>query len=343
MVNNMIHDNHYLSQGYLKQWRGPTGKVMVYSLLVSHEKVPLWTEKEIKGIGYKRHLYTRYFADGDGLERWFSREFEAPAQDSIEKVVSRHQLNPDDWKRLVRFLALHDVRTPMRLVEHFEEAPRRWGEAMEDISKEIPDRLSSLGNYGEEYTSSKDSEDFFPIKITRKIDNAREHGALLCEVGIGRASWLWYIERPLTHLIKFLHENRWTIMRPARGMQWFTSDNPVVKLNYYGSSSYNLKGGWGSNGTEIFMPINPEFMIYTQIGQRPPNRNSRFSEQETKLVRKLIAENAHRLIIASSADDEVPVLRERMVNAEKFKDEQEQWNHFHSKQLDVEREFFVGV
>lgn len=126
-------DNHFVSQGYLKQWDGGSGQISVYRVLVSHDRVPLWTQKSIKGVGYQQNLYSREIngIENDLIEKWFSTEFESPATEAIRGAICGHRLAPEDWHKLVRFLAMHDVRTPARLLEYL----KRNGDSTPEVLK----------------------------------------------------------------------------------------------------------------------------------------------------------------------------------------------------------------
>lgn len=57
--------------------------------------------------------------------------------------------------------------------------------------------------------------------------------------------WLWGIEYVLNNTAEALHRHKWTILKPYVGLSWFTSDDPVVKLNYYKVGNYDFGGGYG--------------------------------------------------------------------------------------------------
>ena len=61
---------------------------------------------------------------------------------------------------------------------------------------------------------------------------------------VGRDLWLFGSVRLLTQTAKVLLEQKWSILRPPEGLEWFTSDDPVVRLNYYAENRYDFKGGW---------------------------------------------------------------------------------------------------
>jgi len=340
---NFRKDNHYVSQAYLRHWESSPGKVFLYHILVSHENVPFWHEKSIKGIAYHQHLYTRHVSgtQSDEIERWFSTDFESPAELSIQKVINEDRLSTDDWHKLVRFLAMQDVRTPARLTEffqrHTEESIRK---ALDETLESLPEKLEKMKQVAEPGADEKVAD--FPLKVTTEIREGEEFGIVKVETVVGRALWLKGIQHQLNNTIEVLHQHKWTIMHPARGMTWFTTDKPVIRLNYDSPKKYNFNGGWGSKGTEILMPLSPEHMLYTRIGHRPPVRGSRFSAEITNTLRRLIAEHAHRYVFGNIADSEVPTYRPRTVNAEDYKFEQEQWQRWHAEQTESEEYLFSG-
>jgi hypothetical protein len=120
-------------QASLKRWSTPQNKIWTYRTLVSHAQVGLWRERSTKGVAFQEHLYTQ-IVDGResaDIEEWLDKEFEAPAEEALDKATSDERLTPDDWRILVGFLAAQDVRTPTRL----SEALQRW-------ESELPERGS---------------------------------------------------------------------------------------------------------------------------------------------------------------------------------------------------------
>lgn len=286
-------DNHYVSQGYLKRWESSPGKVWVYRSLVSHQNVPLWTEKNIRGMAHHQHLYTRKIAgeESDEIEKWFSQEYESPAEEAIQKAVTDQRLTPSDWKKLVRFLAMQDVRTPARLVEHLKSSVESTQKILEDTLKELLAILEANKKSGgkiplpEAPSAGFPLPSGFPLRVTTEVKEGEEFVTLKAETAIGRASWIWSIQYLLTKTANILHGHKWTIMHPAKGMSWFTSDKPVVKLNYYAAGKCDFGGGWGKNGSELFLPLGPQHLLYTRIGHRAPVRGTQFSIEQTNLIR----------------------------------------------------------
>jgi hypothetical protein len=152
MTETYFHrNNHFVSRGYLKRWALPDDRVWTYRILVSHAQVPLWKKRSIRGLAYHTHLYTRITAGGetDEIEKWLDREFETPAEEAIEKATSGARLTTEDWKRLVRFLAAQDVRTPARLVERLKHWEATLPGLIEDTLQKSVHTLESAKKSGQ--------------------------------------------------------------------------------------------------------------------------------------------------------------------------------------------------
>jgi hypothetical protein len=180
----------------------------------------------------------------------------------------------------------------------------------------------------------------FPTRVTTETKpGAPTGGVLKLETVVGRSLWLWSLKRLLTETYKALQAHQWTIVRPPLKMSWVTSDNPVVKLNYYGEGRYDFKGGWGRKGTEILMPLGPQHLLCTQIGVRLPwLKGDRVPEPLAHNLQKFIIENAHRYIYAATADPLVAEIRPRVVDATAFQFEADQWGRWGQEQSEAERD-----
>ncbi|MDQ6479551.1 DUF4238 domain-containing protein [Dyadobacter sp. LHD-138] len=333
--------NHYIQEAYLRNWESTPGKVFLYQKLVSHENVPLWSERQINGIAYRKQLYSRPFSENreDEIERWFADEFESPAWPVIQNVINEERLTPDNWTKLALFLALHDLRTPARLLEHLDRYTKFVDK---EFYKILLDATQKIEQGHQRNVPINDASLTLPLKITTEIKEDEEFGILKAETAASRASWLWAIEHQLRNTVNILHKHKWRIMHSAKGLWWFTTDKPVIRLNFFSKERYNFNGGWDCKGSEILMPLSPEHMLYTKVGHYPPPRGSRFSEEQTILLRRIIAQHAHRYVYANTADDEVTRLVTRIVDRKKFKYEEVQWERWHSEQTESEKYFFRG-
>jgi hypothetical protein len=333
-------DNHYSPCVYLRGFAGRGKRISVYRTLVSLPEVPLWKESSTKGVGYRSHLYTRIAAgcETDEIESWLKREFEDPAAEPLEKATSGGQLTSKDWTYLVRFLAAQIVRTPAYFVENLPRWRADLPGLLNSTLQEAVQRLDAARKLGKTVTPPEGRySDYLPIRVTKKIVPGQDTGQLRASIVVGRGVWLFNMRRLLAGSAKVLHDHKWSILAPHEGLSWLTSDDPVIRLNYYDDGKYDFKGGCGKSGTEILLPISPRHLIYTQVGHRPPPRGEVLSRDKTETIRRFIAEHAYRMIFAASRDDSVSTLRPRIVDAQQFRCEQQQWQQWHAEQTAAER------
>lgn len=336
----MHRDNHYVPGAYLKHWTRDGLKVWSYQVLVAHAQTPLWRERSTRGMAYREHLYTKLVASGesDEIERWLNAEFETPAEEAIEKVISGRRLTPSDWKRLVRFFAAQDVRTPARFLENV----RRWSSTVPELvestlaksvvrlEKMTPKERAAL-------THGAPCHDDFPSRITVEQSTDKPDGQIKVETVLGRGMWLWSMQHLLTNTLSALYRHRWTILAPPDGLTWFTSDDPVLKINFNSNADYTFGGGWGSVGTDLLLPLGPHHLLFTQIGKAVPRRGTRMNVEQAMVIRRLIAEHAHRYIFSSAPDPFVEQARPRVINAEALKQEARAWQRWHAEQSSAEQ------
>lgn len=335
--------NHYVPRLYLKRWADSQGKIWIYRLLTSHQNVPDWQQKSTKAVAHHAHLYTKVATTGltDETERWLSAEFEDPAEESIAKVIANAKLKPEDWTHLIRFLAAQDVRTPARLMEMIQRWQKTLPKLINETLKESVEKLEHNKHEGKKFLTPRKSNHFdFPIKISIIKNPGEEFGIVKAETIPGRAFWLASLKSLLTNTIKSLLEHKWTIIRSPENFYWLTSDDPVVKLNYYSHNSYDFKGGWGSKGTEIFLPISPRHLMYTRIGEKPFKRGTIIPFELANQLQRFTIEHAHRLIFSTTINPEVSKIRPRKVNHDLFVEETEQWRQWHNNQSAAEMDIF---
>jgi len=342
---NQLHvKNHYVPECYLKRWESSSKKIYVYRTLVNHQNVPIWRPHSVSAIAYQKHLYTRVIAGGesDEIETWLDREFESPANAILEKVTSDSRLSPNDWEILIKFLAAQDVRTPARLFEHLQRAQKELPEILQNILDELQEKYDQ-GEFDALKTKDKTQKlEPFPLKVTTHIEEGADTGILKAETYVGRSTWIHSIRHVLEKTSKILHAHTWSIVKPAKGYFWPTSDNPVVKLNYYRPGNYDLKGGWGVKKGNILFPIGPEHAMFVQIGERPILKGTRLSSAQTSEFIKIIVENAHRMVFSINENRDLPLLRKRIVDRQILERENEEMHQWHQKNSLMEREYLAS-
>jgi len=339
-MQGLRKDNHYVPKLYLKQWASDN-EIPTYRLLVPHEKLQPWKSHSLSGIAFHEHLYTRVLGGEatDEFERWLHEEFENPIDAVIGRAVREERLSPGDWNLLIRFAVAQDVRTPAYLLEFLtrqsESLPALLDETVEDCVKNFQSRLKDHN------VSSDPPEDadLFPLKVT--VQRYPEgDGGLKAEIVVGRSLWLWNIRRILTSTIKKLPKKGWTILHAPDGLEWPTSDNPLIRLNFKSEAQYDFKGGWGVLNGDILLPLSPKHLLCTCIGNRARLRGTTLDIPTAQMIQRFIVEHAHRYVFSRKPFD-VHTIRPRVVSVEAYKREKDAWDRWGREQGDAEAELRV--
>jgi hypothetical protein len=339
-MGSVRKNHHYVSQSYLKAWGKGHNKIWTYRVLVSHDSVPIWSQSSIRNIAKQQHLYTRSIAgsDSDDIEMWMDQEIETPAQMALSKARINEPLDNREWSCLLRFVALHDIRSPANYITSMN----RWKSEMPEVIEEVlksSDAQFEVDRSQSPITRNRGHQDstMIPMKVSKEIVTDSEFGHLKAEVLLGRGLWLFSIRHLLTNTYKVLNQHNWSIIQAPKGLEWLTSDNPVVKLNYYRSGSYDFKGGWGNKGTEIIFPLSPNVLLYTQVGETKRLHN--ISVELAMMLNRFIAENAHRYIFAASPINGIGEVVPRVVNNDAYRNENMEWENWHARHKKLEMEY----
>lgn len=329
-MNELKKRNHYVPRMYLKQWSDDGNRVHMYRLLVSSEKVPLWKQASIKGIAFHEHLYTRIAGgdQSDEFERWIEAEFETPAEKSFQSAIEGKKLSKEEWWCLVNFLAAQDVRTPARLMESMN----RWKEKIPIMIQEVTETAAKMLEEGKlprkNPRPTLAHSKLLPIRVSTYPSDQGEGENLLVETDIGRGYWLFQIKHLLSTTVQILHSHKSSLMVPPNEIEWLTSDDPVIKLNFQSETQFDFGGDWNSPGTEIMMPLGPKKLMYTKIGSKKLPREIFLDASTARLINRLIARHAHRAIFSTRENEEVCIFRPRRVDASIDSYEKKQWSEW---------------
>jgi len=333
--------NHYVPELYLKRWANDDQKINVYRVVVSNECVPIWRSYSPSAIGYHKHLYTQIIngKESDEIENWFNKEFESPASSVLDRATNDQRLTASDWAILIRFLAAQDVRTPARLLEHLKRAP--------DLSNMINEVLDNLKNdlangvldRRKIVAEQQQIEKTLPIKVITEMEDDKDLATIRVESYVGRSTWIHSMKHLLEKTAKILLNHKWSIVKPALGYSWPTSDNPVVKLNFTDKNNYDLLGGWGRPKGNIIFPIGPEHAMFVEVGNTPFKKGTRLSVENTVFFRKIIAENSHRHIFSKHQDEAILRIKPRVVDDQIIQKEKHELANWHNRNSELELEY----
>lgn len=343
----LTRDNHFVPQMYLKNFATASGKVSEYRTLVSHESVPIWKSVNVSGTGYEKRLYTRIVRGeaSDDIEQWLSSDFESPAKNSLEKVLADEDLTKADWTILTRFLAAQIVRTPAFLARNLSRWNSLTREALDETFKEVDLALREAKASGKAIKDvigpaipeiSALYQEYIPMKIERQELKDQQQVRFTGHIVVGRGHWFFAMKQALTRTLKVLETHRWAILEAPTRLPWFTSDDPVVCLDFRSESDYDFGGGWNRAGAYILFPLSPRHLMFTQIGANPYPRKVP-SAYHAGLFRRIIAEHAYRKIYSLGEDEKVAKLRPRKVDCAAFGAERTLWETWYDAQSEAEQ------
>jgi len=345
-IMNIARKSHYVPCVYLKRFAGSDGNIFTYRLLVSRPLVKTWKSTKVSAVAYHRDLYTRCVlgTETDEVEKWLNRDFETPADGALDKVQSNAELENTDWEILVRFLACQIVRTPAFFIKMLPTWNRMVPQVLNQTLDDVKEALLRIKLTGQRPSIPEIPErEYLPFRVHREDVPEEKSTRFRTETVVGRGLWIWSMKHTLSNTIKVLHQHHWSIFHAASGLNFFTSDDPVLRLNFDTHSKYDFNGGWGSVGTEIFLPLSPRHLLYTKIGERFSPRGILLSPSETQQFRRMIAKHAHRQIFASCEMPEVRMLRPRRVNADLVDFEKAQWQQWHEEQTQAEAKLIADA
>ncbi|NYF80124.1 DUF4238 domain-containing protein [Granulicella arctica] len=337
----ITRNNHYVPRLYLKHFASESGYLYRYRILVPSPTVADWKRVNIGGVGYQSHLYTRALSHGDSdeIEQWLNRDFETPAASSICKAINDERLEKEDYRLLVRFLAAQIVRTPAFMIENLPRWQNQAEKQLQELSQIVRERLERAHATGEVIESEPASNaEYYPLRVTREPSLDGKSVLLKTETVVGRGTWIYAMRHLLTNTLDRLSDHKWVILSAENDLPWFTTDDPVVRLNFRNSSDYDFKGGWGVPKTNIFLPLSPKHLLFTQVGEKTYQRGEVLPRHQAIMLRRMIAEHAHRYIFSPSKDSTIPHHRPRVVDAQAVRNESEQWQRWHEQQSVAERE-----
>jgi len=332
------HHHHSVPESYLRGWSHDRIHVMARRLLVPSPQYPEWGEQGIRSLTAYEHLYTSVSSgvESDELEIWLNKEFDSPGAEALSRVRQGAEPTPQDLQRLAFLGASLDVRTPVDYLESKSRWERDLPKMMAATLKRVRRQLARAARLGQQVQARAipSAPASLPVRVTiaRNPDGG---GQIKAEITAGRELWLHKIRHVLSGIVNVLRTHEWRLMHPHTGLWWFTSDHPMMRLNFNSESDYDFGGGWGHPGSDLIFPLSPELLLYTQVGRPLPDRNT-FTEQETRLIQRLLARRAFRWIIAREGQLPSSELRHRTVDKRRFVEEESAWKAWHQAQSDAE-------
>ena len=329
----ITHNNHYVPQFYLKNWSEDGNTIFTYPLLVSNEKFPYWNRESIRNIAVWRDLYTRKIAQQeiDDFEKWFDREFEMPAKPVLDKLLRDEKITKAENIIISRFIAAQFVRTPSGLNKMLAWLRSNTPDIMQEEVNELNEKIKDRG-----YTFKRKSVDKELELLPIKVNLDREESTIQVESIVGRSMYLYFVKHLLTKTIKQMYNHRWYVIQAADGVSFPTTDDPVICLNFRNENDYDFNGGLGQKHGNIIMPLSPNKLIFTQIGDKRDFCALNKSIYWSTLFRKMIIQHAHRFVFADKPQKGMLAINPRVVNKELYDKEQGEMKRWHESNISAD-------
>lgn len=243
----------------------------------------------------------------------------------------------------MRFLAAQIVRTPAFLIENLP----RWQELvprqLEETNQRVLKKLERARMEGQPIRKEPvPNSEYFPLSVIKEPSSDGKSVLIKTKTVVGRGMWIYGMRHLLTKTLDRLSEHKWVILSADDDLPWFTTDDPVVRLNFRSASDYDFKGGWAAPKANIFLPLSPKHLLFTQVGEKTFQRGDVLPRHMAIMLRRMIAEHAHRYIFSPWKDPTIPRYRSRIVDAKAVKNETEMWQRWHEEQSAAERELAGG-
>lgn len=297
--------------------------------------MPSFQNKSLSSIAYYDDLYTDFIngRQNDDVERWIEKEYESPAKPVFDKIYRGTKLSKSDYLVLKKFAMMQFVRTPT----FFKRNIDRWQNEMKDIMENIQIPRSIEEDF-ENSNTKLDGAEHLTLKVNTVSSDELSRKRLVMEASIGRGFWLFSIKQIMLNTMSKIPDHKWTIMQAPPNFCWPLSDNPVCALNYHNADEYDFGGGWNFEGSEIFMPITPEHLLYTQIGRK----NGSYINVSRKMaldIRRLLIENADEFLILTHDDSEILNIRKRIVDPQMYQISKELWQNWSETQKNIDNDY----
>lgn len=331
-------NNHYIPQMYLSRW-GNNKKIQVYRLLVSDEKVPMWSEQSIEHTGSMMNLYVNIRRDNeyDDIEHELNARFEFPAKASLDKVCCECKMTKEDWERISKYVLSQYFRTPACFIWVKDLGndflPKQIDELAED--------LACLTDVPKERHEIPEEAIYMPISVKPTgVYPDKEHQYVEISAVSGKGLWLMVLKSVLNEnsaSVEKFRDMKWSIISAASGETWPCCDDPVVVCDYIGDHFIRRPRnvGLAQKTCAIIFPVSPEKAL---IGTNTRMFDWRFQAdlEMTQNIRQVIVNNAFMYVYDSDKSGTIPAIRHRTVNIQEYNRLKEAFGEWFDKYKEIE-------
>ena len=340
----LSRNNHYIPQLYLSRWAN-NGRIYVYRTIVSHEKVPIWSESSIVHTASIENLYVsiRNDIESDGFERFLANEIESPVKESLDKICNDEKTKSEDWSRISKYVLAQFVRTP-----RFYYWVREFGiNALPEQLDILCHKLEMMKNIPTEGRIITEESSYLPIGVKISNDKSSDDTTLI-EISTiaGKGLWLFAMKHTLdksSPVNTFFHNLKWSVISAPENMLWSCSDNPVVICSIVDGviSISSIKNGIIGKDKAVLFPVSPQ-KVLIGMQRRMYDWHIKANERLAYEIEKCIVLNAMLYIYSKSKDEIVPQIRPRCVDEEEYKRLNQELSSWYNSYKSIEGPLLKG-
>ncbi|MEE0343718.1 MAG: DUF4238 domain-containing protein [Eggerthellaceae bacterium] len=339
----VTHKNHYVPQFYLKNWSNNGNTIFTYETIVPNKNKKLWRSGSIKTSSCWSDFYTLHIdgLDDDSFEKELDRKYENPAKPVFDKVRLDISLTTEEQAILVEFIIIQMVRTPQWFLKSSKILRDSFESIVQNsVNKTISDfesgKLSATKK--EELKKYRPETKFVqPIKIT--ID--KENSQLVATTYTGRVSFLSTIKQVVNGFVgRMLRSYDWVILKAPEGLSFPTSDNPVVIAGYRSDKELSFDCGIGVNNVDIFLPLDPSHILFTEIGKSKAwLKRLELNDELMRRLQEGILQNPAQYIYSNNPIQNIEQIRPRIIDKDLFQTIKFERVNWHTTQSELEKEY----
>ena len=226
----------------------------------------------------------------DTFEKFLAERIEGPALRGLERLTNGEEMSSQDRQRIALFVAYQEYRS-QQMRDTITDFVTQIGKSILDVSLQ---NLDYMKNAFEGMGKPVSDEDLV------RMAEAWKSGGI--EVEATKAAWLSSASIP-TKIAEMLYRMPWTVVVAPDGVEFLTSDTPIVKVVTDPKVPQMFAGGWLSPSAESTFALDPHHVLVI----KPSGAEGRVSARRAwcKDVNTRLISQARRFVVSRSRDDYV--------------------------------------
>lgn len=280
--------HHAVPRFYLKRFAAEDGLVWLHDLQTRSAARVSPTDAIVE-----KYLYAPEVGENpkdDAFEQFLAQNVDAPAAPAIARLSEGQAISPEDRERIAIFLAFQEFRVP-RMRDTITKFVGEIGQRVLDLSVNHPEVMQ---RHFREMGQPISDDDLG--KLIRSVKTGR------IKVEGTKAAWLGVADSA-SEIAAILTGMPWTVLEAPKGVEFLTSDSPVVKVLTDRTVPRFLAGGWLSPSAESTFALDATHMLAIRLD----GTEGRFGVRRVwcKNVNMRLVSQARRFVVSRNRDSYV--------------------------------------